>query len=135
MGRQHLSGGLIQVKQQKTGKPLQIPVHPELERELGVLPANLTFLLTDFGKPFTAAGFGNWFRERCNQAGLKHCTAHGLRKAACRRLAEAGCTANQIAAISGHSSLREVERYTKAADQVRLAREAMRPEQARTSSG
>jgi integrase len=54
----------------------------------------------------------------------KHCTAHGLRKAACRRLAEAGCSANEIASISGHASLDEVARYTKAADQARLARNA-----------
>ena len=50
---------------------------------------------------------------------------HGLRKAACRRLAESGCSANEIAAISGHVSLREVERYTKAADQERMARNAL----------
>jgi pimeloyl-ACP methyl ester carboxylesterase len=48
-----------------------------------------------------------------------------LRKAACRRLAEAGCSANEIAAISGHALLREVERYTKAADQERMARNAL----------
>jgi hypothetical protein len=83
-----------------------------------------------------SAGFGNWFRDQCNEAGLpKHCSAHGLRKAACRRLAEAGCTAHQIAAISGHASLREVERYTKAVDQARLAKDAIRKEQLRTSSG
>jgi len=50
---------------------------------------------------------------------------HGLRKGMCRRLAEAGCTAHQIAAISGHKTLREIERYTKAADQQRLAVAAM----------
>jgi integrase len=54
----------------------------------------------------------------------KHYSAHGLRKAGCRRLAEAGCSANEIAAWSGQS-LREVERYTRAADQARLARNAM----------
>jgi integrase len=58
-------------------------------------------------------------------AGLpQRCTFHGLRKAAARRLAEAGCSANEIAAWSGQS-LREVERYTRAADQARLARNAM----------
>jgi integrase len=55
----------------------------------------------------------------------RECTFHGLRKAACRRLAEAGCTVHEIAAISGHATLKEVERYTKAADQLRLARAAM----------
>src|SRR5215472_485397 len=66
------------------------------------------------------------FRKWCDDAVLPpHCTAHGLRKAACRRLAEAGCSANEIAAISGHKTLREVQRYTDAADQARLARNAM----------
>ena len=55
----------------------------------------------------------------------RRCTIHGLRKAACRRLAEAGCTVHEIAAISGHATLKEVERYTKAADQARLAQAAM----------
>jgi integrase len=62
----------------------------------------------------------------CDRAGLSSaCTFHGLRKAACRRLAEAGCTVHEIAAISGHASLAEIERYTRAADQERLARMAM----------
>ena len=51
--------------------------------------------------------------------------AHGLRKAACRRLAEAGCSANEIMAISGHATLKELVRYTRAADQARLARNAL----------
>jgi len=44
----------------------------------------------------------------------------------CRRLAEAGCSANEIAAISGHKTLREVQRYTDAVDQERMARVAIR---------
>jgi integrase len=78
------------------------------------------------GKPFDPHAFTPWFGEACKAAGLpRECTFHGLRKAACRRLAEAGCTVHEIAAISGHASLREVERYTKAADQAKLARAAM----------
>lgn len=61
--------------------------------------------------------------------------AHGLRKAAARRLAEANCTVHEIAAITGHASLREVARYTKAADQKRLAISAMEKVKTRTSSG
>jgi integrase len=127
MGPQHVQNGMVRVRQQKTGASLRIPVHPALQAILSATPTeHLTFLVTAYGKPFTAAGFGNWFRARCNDAGLpKECAAHGLRKAACRRLAEAGCTVNQIAAISGHATLREVERYTKAADQERMARDAM----------
>jgi integrase len=99
-------------------------------------PNNMTFLATSEGRPFTAPGFTNWFRDCCNQARLPNgLSAHGLRKAACRRLAEAGCTAHEIMSISGHTSLREVQRYTAAADQVRLARAAMQKSKARTSSG
>jgi integrase len=104
-------------------------LHAELARIIAATPTAITptFLMTAYGKPFTAAGFGGWFRERCDEAGLpKECAAHGLRKAACRRLADAGCKrANVIAAISGHTSLREVERYTRAADQERMARIGM----------
>ena len=81
--------------------------------------------MTEWGAPFTAAGFGNWWRDRCDEAGLQHCSFHGLRKAAATRLANAGCTAEQIKAITGHKSLAEVARYTKAADQQRLARQAL----------
>jgi integrase len=127
IGRQHVRASVVHVRQQKTGTMLAIPVHPALQAILDATPGeHLTFLVTEYGKPFTAAGFGNWFRDRCDEAGLpKHCAAHGLRKAACRRLAEAGCSANVIAAISGHTTLREVERYTKAADQERMARQGM----------
>jgi len=127
MGRQHVRAGLIAVKQQKTGAALWIPIHRDLQAVLDATPAdNLTFLVTASGKPFSPAGFGNWFGDCCREAGLSvGFNAHGLRKAAARRLAEAGCTANQIMAITGHRSLAEVERYTLAAEQVMLARQAI----------
>ena len=127
MGRQHIRNSMMTVKQQKTGITLAIPVHAKLQAVLAATPSeHLTFLVTATGKPFSGNHFGETFREWCDAAGLpKHCSAHGLRKAACRRLAEAGCSANEIAAISGHASLDEVARYTRAADQARLARNAM----------
>lgn len=126
MGRQHLEGGRMKVRQQKTDARLAIPVHPTLQEVIDATPReNMTFLVTEFGKPFSAAGFGNWFRDRCDDADLHHCTAHGLRKAAARRLAEAGCTNQQIKAITGHRTDAEVSRYTAAADQGRLAEQAM----------
>lgn len=127
LGRQHVRDGMLYLRQQKTGASLAIPVHPELAAVLAATPSDhLTFLTTATGKPFSAAGFTNWFRDMCNDAGLpKGTSAHGLRKAACRRLAEAGCSANVIAAVSGHASLREVQRYTAAADQARMARAAI----------
>jgi integrase len=128
MGRQHIRDGFIRVRQQKTGTELEIPLLPDLQEVLAAHPAeHLTFLTTKMGRPFVANGFTCWFRDICREAGLPAgLSAHGLRKAACRRLAEAGCSANQIAAISGHATLREVARYTKAADQKRMAADAMR---------
>jgi integrase len=127
MGRQHVQGGSIQVKQQKTGTRLSIPIHSELQRVLDTEPAlNMTFLMTQYGKPFTVDGFTSWFRSAVAQAGLPaRCAPHGLRKAAGRRLAEAGCTAHQIMAVLGHKTLREVTRYTAAAGQEGLAKDAM----------
>ena len=126
LGWQHVRGDAIAVRQEKTDAALTIPIHPELARALAMVPrTNLTFLLTELGKPFTPAGFGNWFRQRCNEAGLPRCSAHGLRKAAATRLADAGCSVHEIMAITGHKSLSQVAPYTKAADQQRLARRAI----------
>jgi len=127
LGRQHVRDGLIHVRQSKTGATLAIPVHPELRAVLDATPADhLTFLTTARGKPFYPDSFTHWFKRKCGEAGLPgRASVHGLRKAACRRLAELGCSASVIASISGHSTLREVSRYTAAADQVRLARQGI----------
>jgi integrase len=127
LGRQHLRDGLLHIRQSKTGKPLAIPLHPELRAVLDATPSeHLTFLVTQTGKPFHADAFTHWFKRKCQAAGLPaRASAHGLRKAACRRLAEAGCSASIIAAISGHATLREVSRYTAAAEQTSLARQGI----------
>ena len=126
MGWQHVRGDEIAVRQQKTDEPLLIPMDQSLVQALAAAPrTNLTFLVTERGAPFTVAGFGNWFRDRCNEAGLPQCSAHGLRKLSATRMANAGCSTDQIKAVTGHKSLSEVMRYTRAADQARLARQAM----------
>jgi len=127
MGWQHVRGNHIALRQQKTSRELLIPIHPELRSALSAVPrTNMTFLTTERGAPFDASKFSNWFRRMCDAAELPHCSIHGLRKAACRRLAESGCSANEIAAISGHVSLREIAHYTSAASQELLADRALR---------
>jgi integrase len=80
MGWQHVRNGKIAVRQEKTDRPLRIPISDELAAPLALVPrTNMTFLLTERGAPFTAAGFGNWFRDRCDEAGLPQCSSHGLR--------------------------------------------------------
>lgn len=133
MGRQHRRGDKHRIVQSKTGVPLAIPITPDLAAELEHAPKDhLTYLVTGQGAAFTPAGFGNWFREACDKAGLGWVSAHGLRKAGARRLAEAGCTAHEIAAITGHKSLQEVQRYTRAVDQEKLAERAHAKGKART---
>jgi integrase len=172
LGRQHIRNGAIEIRQQKTGSVLQIPLHAELLKilgrpkvteevrqkiwdgfELGKSQAwiaeelglsqgtvsrylvgdragagssRLLFLTTKTGKPYSPNDLSDEFRVWCDAAGLPaECSLHGLRKAAARRLAEAGCSTHEIAAITGHKTLKEVERYTKSAEQARLARQAM----------
>ena len=127
MGRQHVHKGSLTVVQQKTRTPLKLPMHPALLAVLDATPNNhLTFLVSKSGQPYAANDFSEQFRAWCNDAGLpKACTAHGLRKAACRRLAESGCSASEIMSISGHKSLAEVQRYVAEAEQERMARNAM----------
>lgn len=118
--------------QRTTGVRLWIPIHPALAKILAVAKrSGPTILSTSFRKSFTGNGFGNYMADKIEEAGLpEHCVTHGLRKAAARRLAEAGCTTNEIASITGHATLQEVERYTKAAEQKRLAQSAIRRLQA-----
>lgn len=131
LGRPHLRNGVLTFRRHKTrnsaNQPtITIPVLPPLAASLDAAPTGeLTFLATVHGRPFTPAGFGNWFRDRCNEAGLTQCSAHGLRKAAASRCAEAGATANELMAIFGWTSIAEAERYTKAAERVRMAARAM----------
>jgi integrase len=126
MGWGDFTSGMIRVRQQKTGTPLMIPVVPALQEALADLCKDApAFLMTENGRPYSAAGFGNWMRDRCNEAGLSNCSSHGLRKACARRLAEAGCTHHEIKAITGHKTDEEVRRYTAKADQVRLAHSAL----------
>lgn len=125
MGNQHVADGRISVAQFKGGARLKIRIHPRLQAEIDKHPATMAFMTTQYGAPFSPAGFTNWFVARARAAGLTDRTPHGLRKSASRRLAEAGCSAKQIAAITGHKSLSEVERYTRDADQAHLADAAM----------
>jgi integrase len=127
LGPPNVRNGRLVFKQSKTGTELDIPLAAPLADIIAASPTVglKTFLVTDYGHPFTAAGFGNRFREWCDEAGLSNCSAHGLRKAFLRRMAEAGCSEEFIASISGHKDLREIRVYTAAANRARMADEGM----------
>jgi integrase len=130
MLRSDIIDGRIRVAQDKVRKgtinELLIPIHPALARALQAGPiVGMTHLITSTrGTPMQS--LTKLIAAAAKAAGLPpRCVAHGLRKAALRRLAEAGSTTKQIAAVSGHRSLSEIERYTARADQAGLAEAAI----------
>jgi integrase len=127
MGRGDISGGAIAVVQEKTGAILSIPIHAELAEALKAGPAKGLSLVGDrHGRPISRDALTELMKRAARAAGLPpKCLPYGLRKSSMRRLAEGGATAKEIAAVSGHKTLREVERYTAAADQKRLSQGAI----------
>lgn len=103
-------------------KHRQLPVLPVLKRiiEHSML-GNMTFLVTEFDRPFTGNGFGNWMRKRCDEAGLPQCSAHGLRKAGATIAADNGATEHQLMAIFGWETPAQAAHYTRKANRRKLA--------------
>jgi integrase len=129
-GRQHVRDGVLTFSPRKTrkskAKTITLPMLPELQEIIAASPCgDLTFLVTEYGRGFTAAGFGGWFKERCLEAGLDECTAHGLRKAGATRAAENGATDRELMAIFGWETASQATTYTRAADQKKLASRAV----------
>jgi integrase len=142
LGRQHVRDGKITLTQFKgrNRKPMRLvlPILPALQQIIDASPCgDMTYLANDLGRPFSDAGFGNWFRDRCVEAGVPG-RAHGLRKAGSTFAANNGATAHQLMAMFGWRTLKMAEQYTRAADQQRLAEAAMHMlnarEQTRTES-
>ena len=84
---------------------------------------DLTFIVSATGRGFSKESLGNWFREACNAAGVSK-SAHGLRKLAATRLADAGATVAQLEAWFGWRGGGMASLYTRKADRTRLARSA-----------
>jgi site-specific recombinase XerD len=131
VGKQHVKNGWLKLPLYKNSLrspvTVELPVAPQLAQIISASPVGgLTFLVTEYGRPFTAAGFGQWFRDRCDEAGLSECSAHGLRKAGAVRAAENGATAHELMAMFGWLSLAEAQRYTRSADRRSLAKNAAR---------
>lgn len=105
---------------------VEIPILPDLDELLQATELGPdTWIATAFGKPFSHAGFGNWFRDRCNEADLPHCTIHGLRKAGSARAAENGATTEELMAMYGWRSAGQAAVYTRAANRGKMAGRAM----------
>ncbi len=113
--------------QRKTGRAIVLPIEPELAAEIAQVPKDrLTFLATAADRQFSVKGFGMRMRAWCKAAGLDGRSCHGLRKARATQLAEAGASAHEAAAVTGHASVSEVQTYTAAARQAALAQVAVK---------
>jgi integrase len=131
LGRQHVKAGWLRMVPRKTRykrrEVSEKPVLPILADIIARSPTGaLTFLETEYGRPFSAAGFGGWFRKRCDEAGLPQCSAHGLRKAGATIAAENGATDRQLMALYDWTSEKQANTYTAAANRKKLAGEAAR---------
>ena len=126
LGPQHIRGGELVIRQQKNRENLAQPVHPEMVSAIKAanFPTGLTFLMTRFGRPYTAKGLANKFKKWCRQAGLPHCSAHTVRKGTLTMIADSGATEYEIAAYSGDTSLRMAELYTRKRNTAKLAKSA-----------
>jgi integrase len=126
--RSDIVDGIWRVTQQKTHTKLLVPIHKALQSSVKASPTKAIFIVADSaGRPIQRRTLTGIIRKAVKQAGLPaDCVAHGLRKAGMRLMAENGASANQMAALSGHKSMLEVQRYTKAADQAALAIGAMK---------
>ncbi len=126
MTRAHIKSGAITYTRKKTGiTAIGLPISATLDTELKALPSGQFILIaTGRSAAFTAKGLGYAFAKWCAAAGLKGCSLHGLRKARARSLAESGASENEIAAFLAHATTGEAQRYTRAANRERLARNA-----------
>lgn len=112
----------------KTGVPVVVSLADSLRAALAALPRrHVCILTTAYGKPFTVDGFSGWMRDAIKDAGITDltCRPHGLRKTLGRLMADSECTAHEIMAVLGHTTLAEAERYTREADRRRGGRRAI----------
>jgi site-specific recombinase XerD len=127
VGRQHVRDELITIRTGKTGTTVYLTIWPELRKSIDATKTgDLAFMVTSYGKPFsTPEGFGMWFADKCNKAGLpERCRAHGLRKAGATIAADNGASAHELCAMYGWTKLATAEIYTKEADRKKLSKSA-----------
>ena len=124
VGRQHLNGDELAIRTAKTGTPVTMRLPASLLELIDATPTgDMHFVVGANGRPFTVESFGNWFRDRCREAGVAK-SAHGLRKLSATLAAEGGASAHQVMAQFGWTRIEQAKVYTDSADRARLGREA-----------
>ena len=127
LGRQHVRNGVATLQTEKGGFTVTVtlPILPILAATLKAGPCgDLTYIVGASGRPLAKESFGNEFRKACRAAGVPG-SAHGVRKIAATRAAENGATVAELEAIFGWHGGAMAAHYTREANRVRLAKEAM----------
>jgi hypothetical protein len=121
-GRQHVSNGRLKYRRDKTSVPIDVPVLPELQASIEATPVgNLTFIVTEFGRPFTPLGFGNRVRAWCDEAGLPHCFLAWRSQGGRDHRGQQRRERASAKAIFGQETIKQADLYTKRANRARLA--------------
>jgi hypothetical protein len=121
-GRQHVSNGRLKYRRDKTSVPIDVPVLPELQASIEATPVgNLTFIVTEFGRPFTPLGFGNRVRAWCDEAGLPHCFLAWRSQGGRDHRGQQRRERASPKAIFGQETIKQADLYTKRANRARLA--------------
>lgn len=111
----HYDGAVIRVRQQKTGKLLDVPCHRDLRAELDAAERVSPIIVTrDDGRPFTEAQWIRGVNEIMTAAGIEGLQMRDLRRTGAVELGTLGVTAEDIAAVAGWSierSKRILETY------------------------
>lgn len=124
VGRQHLNGDVLTIRTAKTGTTVTMRLPASLLELIEATPTgDMHLVVSELNRPFTVESFGNWFRDRCREAGVTK-SAHGLRKLSATLAAEGGASAHQLMAQFGWSRLEEAKVYTDGADRAQLGMEA-----------
>lgn len=124
LGRQHVKDGVASIKAEKTDVWLYIPIAPALQAAIDAGPTgDLAFIATKTGKPMVKEGFGNWFREACDEAKVAK-SAHGLRKLAATILGDEAGSELELQALFGWVTNEQSGVYTREANKRRLALQA-----------
>ena len=136
MSPHHIEDDGINVIQQKTGKQLWVPLHANLRGALTSWDGS-PYVRTPKGCSYTPDGFRAAWTRLMNDtpAGTirkEGYTFHGLRASSVEKLREAGCGEPEIEAITGMSPTM-ITRYSRFADQKRLAKAAVGRLEGRTS--
>ncbi|MBZ9653502.1 site-specific integrase [Phyllobacterium lublinensis] len=130
IGPQHRRGDVLTFRvfkgRNKNPTTLQVPVHPILDAVLKLHPVtDLSYMVTEYGRPFSIKGLGNRVSDWFTQAGLPHLTAHSVRKGLATNMAENEATDLMLEGMFGWKDAKASKIYTRNARRARLARQAV----------